>query len=253
MSPTGLVDRPPHHVAIDDEVLDVRVRVSSAARTVRLRIGPSHPIEIIVPAGTSNSYIDEVLRVRRPWIRRKLAAVRAVEERPALLGLDRTGVAWLDLKSLPVLFSASAPAGARLAEDTLIVGGDRDELVPALERWYRREARRRLLDVAGTEAERLGITFRSLSVRDQRTRWGSCSNAANLSFNWRLVIAPAPVRAYVVVHELCHVRIPNHSKAFWRSLDAACPGWHEASAWLRDHGRELRAYAPASAVADELL
>jgi predicted metal-dependent hydrolase len=153
---------------------------------------------------------------------------------------------WTDLAAIPVVRRSELPDGARIDDHKLVVGGADDTATAAVERWYRREARRRLLDVAEREADRLDIDFRSLAVRDQRTRWGSCSAAGNLSLNWRLLIAPAYVRTYVVVHELCHVRVPNHSKEFWRMLDAAAPDWHGASAWLRDHGRELRGYAVAS-------
>ena len=66
----------------------------------------------------------------------------------------------------------------------------------------------------------------------------------NLSFNWCLVIAPPEVLEYVVVHELCHLRVANHSKPFWRLLESALPGWQTSAGWLREHGAELRAYTP---------
>lgn len=246
MAAPQLVDRQPHQVEIDGETLAVRVRASSTAGTVRLRLGPNHPLEIIAPEGTSEEYIAQVLRDRRPWIRRKLAAARAIERRPAALGLDQAGVVWLDLRPIPVRHHPHRPAGARLADGVLIVGGEHEQVASAIDRWYRREARQRLLDLANHEAQRLGLAYRSLSVRDQRTRWGSCSSSGNLSFNWRLVIAPAHVRRYVVVHELCHLRVPNHSKTFWLSLDGACPGWHTSAAWLREHGQELHRYSPTA-------
>lgn len=115
-------------------------------------------------------------------------------------------------------------------------------------RWYRREARRRLLTTVHLEAARLGLDYGVVAVRDQRTRWGSCSRAANLAFNWRLVIAPDDVLRYVVVHELCHLRVRNHSKEFWRLLDEAMPDWREQAAWLREYGHELRAYKPETAL-----
>jgi predicted metal-dependent hydrolase len=239
---TLLEERPSRIVTIDGDPVSVRVRVSPAARTTRLRVGPDHPPEIIVPAGTADASIDEALNSRRAWLRTKLAAA---------LALARPGVVWVDLKPVPIVRRPDLPHGARLTDDGLLVGGAELGVIAAVERWYRREARRRLLDVAEREAARLDVPFRSLAVRDQRTRWGSCSAASNLSFNWRLLVAPAYVRAYVVVHELCHVRVPNHSKEFWRMVDAAAPGWHGASAWMRDHGRELRDYNVAPALAPD--
>jgi predicted metal-dependent hydrolase len=83
---------------------------------------------------------------------------------------------------------------------------------------------------------RLGLTFQSIAIRDLRTRWGSCSRKANLSFSWRLAAAPREVLDYVVVHELCHLREPSHQKPFWRLLESARPGWQEQARWLREHG-----------------
>ncbi|HLE99706.1 MAG TPA: M48 family metallopeptidase [Gaiellaceae bacterium] len=80
------------------------------------------------------------------------------------------------------------------------------------------------------------------------TRWGSCSHRGNLSFSWRLLLAPDEVLEYVVVHELCHIREPSHQKPFWRLLESVRPGWQGRARWLREHGQELRDYRPAAAL-----
>ena len=128
----------------------------------------------------------------------------------------------------------------------LEVSGPRDQAPAAIERWYRREARDRLEEAVTREARRLGVGFARISVRDQRSRWGSCSARGTLSFNWRLVLAPPDVLEYVVVHELLHVREPNHSRAFWALLDRHRPGWKDQVAWLREHGHELLDYDVAA-------
>jgi predicted metal-dependent hydrolase len=109
----------------------------------------------------------------------------------------------------------------------------------------RRLARARVTEIAEREAARLGVTYCRIAIRDQRTRWGSCSSRGTLSFNWRLVLAPLDVLEYVVVHELCHLREPNHSTRFWALLEEARPGFAAERAWLSRHGWELQAYAPA--------
>jgi predicted metal-dependent hydrolase len=109
----------------------------------------------------------------------------------------------------------------------------------------RRLARSRVTEVAQWEAARLGVAYRGIAIRDQRTRWGSCSTRGTLSFNWRLVLAPPAVLGYVVVHELCHLREPNHSPRFWALLEAARPGYRPEKAWLRRHGWELQAFVPS--------
>jgi hypothetical protein len=96
------------------------------------------------------------------------------------------------------------------------------------------------------EAPELGVECRRIEIRDQRTRWGSCSSRGTLSFNWRLVLAPFEVLDYVVVHELCHLKEPNHSHRFWRLVESRRPGWRVQRDWLHEHGPELLAFRPAA-------
>jgi predicted metal-dependent hydrolase len=110
-----------------------------------------------------------------------------------------------------------------------------------------RSAARELVKMlADEEARELGVEFGQIAIRDQRTRWGSCSSAGNLSFNWRLVLAPFEVLDYVVVHELCHLRVANHSRRFWQLVETRRPEWREQRNWLSEHGPELLAFRPAA-------
>jgi predicted metal-dependent hydrolase len=96
------------------------------------------------------------------------------------------------------------------------------------------------------EAKRFGVVYRRIRIGGQRTLWGSCSTRGTLSFNWRLVLAPPEVVDYVVVHEVCHLLIPNHSPSFWSLVERHRPGWREQRAWLREYGPELLAFDPES-------
>jgi predicted metal-dependent hydrolase len=96
--------------------------------------------------------------------------------------------------------------------------------------------------LAEEEAGRLAVAYGRIRIGGQRTLWGSCSPRGTLSFNWRLVFAPAEVLDYVVVHELCHLRVPNHSRRFWELVESRRPHWREQRHWLREHGPELLAY-----------
>jgi len=108
----------------------------------------------------------------------------------------------------------------------------------------RREIRERVTAIAAVEAEALGVRYARIAIRGQRTRWGSCSSRGTLSFNWRLALAPPSVLDYVVVHELCHLREPNHSPRFWALVAERRPGWRADRDWLREHGEELLAFRP---------
>ena len=100
----------------------------------------------------------------------------------------------------------------------------------------RRELPARLLELAAEH----GLTVTRVSIRNQRTRWGSCGRDGHISLNWRLTLMPPEVRDYVLVHELMHLRRLDHSRAYWRLVAAACPGYRQARQWLRTHGPSLR-------------
>jgi predicted metal-dependent hydrolase len=204
-----VVERAPRLLAVDGEKISVRVRESARARRLRVTVGSG--VEAVVPRSVSERQLDRFLDEVRPWIERQVRA------RTPKLGLDVPGIVWVGLQ--PRL----APAGD-------------------IEHWYREEALSRLTEAAAREARRLRVEYGRIGIRDPRTRWGSCSSRGNLSFSWRLVIAPAEVLEYVVVHELCHLRELNHSRRFYRLLDEARPGWHEQAAWLREFGQELHDY-----------
>lgn len=84
-----------------------------------------------------------------------------------------------------------------------------------------------------------GGSYQRISIRDQKTRWGSCSSKGTLSFNWRLMLAPPDILDYVIVHELCHLTHMDHSPEFWQAVEAVCPNYRNSKKWLKDHGKEL--------------
>jgi predicted metal-dependent hydrolase len=110
---------------------------------------------------------------------------------------------------------------------------------PALERLYRRLARREIAARLDVAVASVGASYSGLSIRSQRTRWASCSATGGMSFNWRLLLAPEPVLEYVVWHEVCHLEIRDHSRRFWALVDARFPTWREQRRWLRLYGATL--------------
>jgi predicted metal-dependent hydrolase len=240
MSATAFRSRPPKHVQAGDRELTVSVRESDRAQTMRIIVGPRRPIEVIVPSGTPDTAVETFLASKGGWIVRKVAAAEEIARRPRLLGLE--GKLWLQGEPLRIELVAGKTPRAELRDGVLRVSGEDSDAIDAIERWYRREARRRIGSVVDLEASRLGLCFNSVAIRDQKTRWGSCSRRGNLSFSWRLVLCPPEVLDYVAVHELLHLRTPNHSKAFWQMLESARPGWQDQARWLREHGQELHEY-----------
>lgn len=99
----------------------------------------------------------------------------------------------------------------------------------------RRRARIELTARLRTLAAQHGFEAGRVTIRDQRSRWGSCSPSGDISLNWRLVTMPDAVRDYVLLHELAHLREPNHSRRFWRLMSQICPDWRDARRWLQEH------------------
>lgn len=97
-------------------------------------------------------------------------------------------------------------------------------------------ARKRIPERAAYYAEIIGVTYGRITIREQKSRWGSCSSKGNLNFNWKLVLAPPEVLDYVVVHELCHRLQMNHSTAFWNEVERILPDYRERRKWLKENG-----------------
>jgi predicted metal-dependent hydrolase len=199
---------------VGGRTIGVCVRVSRRVRRPRIVVDAERTVEVVLPPRAGAGAPERLLREHRAWLERQLAR----PPQPFVLGLQRDDVVWLG--GLPRSLPSTRP----------------------LERWYRDQARVLVGAAAAEEARRLGVTYGRLSIRDQRTRWGSCSTAGTLSFSWRLVLAPRDVLDYVVVHELCHRLRHDHSRAFWTLVASARPTFARERAWLARHGRELLAY-----------
>lgn len=130
------------------------------------------------------------------------------------------------------------PQGERL----ICVAGAQPHLPRRVADYLKREAKMTLAAASRQAAEKLDVTVRRVSVRDQASRWGSCSTTGLLSYSWRLVLAPAFVVEYLAAHEVAHLREMNHSRRFWAHVERICPGHTRAKAWLDAHGAELHGY-----------
>jgi predicted metal-dependent hydrolase len=125
----------------------------------------------------------------------------------------------------------------RCGESLLVPAGAAG--LPALERFYRRSARAEIAFKLDQACWLAGSSYVSLAIRNQRTRWASCSSSGAMSFNWRLLLAPEPVLDYVVWHEVCHLEVMDHSPRFWKLVARFCPDHRRHSTWLRRHGSTL--------------
>jgi predicted metal-dependent hydrolase len=241
------------HVTLDHPVLEsvsVRVRRNRRARHVRLHVDEQGEVSATVPVRFAARRLDQIVRERAEWLHDVLVRME-LKARDTEVDLERGDpVRWLGRWIPTRLERGGRRPLVQLEEDDegalslyLRVPED-DEPHDALVGWYRKAAREVFECKAAAWAERFGLRHGKVSIRNQRTRWGSCTYEGDLSFNWRLVLAPEWVLDSIVVHELCHIDELNHSDRFWALVDERFPRHEEASEWLREHGPALRVTAP---------
>jgi hypothetical protein len=209
------------------------VRRSNRARRVRVTIDRTGTVEVVLPQRVPLRAAEEAVRELRPWIDRRLA--EAGRQRAAVAARGDT------LPYLGQMLTVRAqPGRTRVTHrgETLLVP-DSAERHDAIERWYRRMARDEIRSRLDRACAIGGFSYTRLTIRDQRTRWGSCSRGGAMSFNWRLLLAPEAVLDYVVWHEVCHLAFMDHSPRFWGLVSRYCPEHREHAAWLRRNAGTL--------------
>ncbi len=118
--------------------------------------------------------------------------------------------------------------------------GDPELLEMRVRRYLKKQARADIKRAVEQHTQTLGVTFKGISVKDTRSRWGSCTHDGQLSFSWRLIMAPREVLNYVAAHECAHLIEMNHSRAFWKQVERCMPNWQKHRHWLREHGAHLQ-------------
>jgi predicted metal-dependent hydrolase len=215
---------------VDD--LEYTIRRSPRARRIRVKVDPHDGVEVVIPQRATKREAQAAIEELRPWIDRRLAEARQAKQRlrppPGTVPF-----LWAHLR---LRHEAGRTRAHRSGEELWVPAEQPDE---ALERWYRTQAKREIAPRLATATQVLERTHTSLAIRNQRTRWGSCSSTGAMSFNWRLLLAPEPVLDYVVWHEACHLVVPNHSGRFWALVERHVPDYREHRSWLRRNGAAL--------------
>jgi len=255
--PHAVTQRPPAHrrpkapppetrsLLLGGQRVPYVLKVSTQARRLRLVIRPRTGLEVIVPHSAPLASHEPFLREKERWILATLERMRLATASLAPRPLTDGSRLRYAGRELTLVVRIGAPRGhyrASLVADALTLTlPEADPAVArrALEAWYRRQAEAVFAERLATCNRPYGYRYQRVSVKAQKTRWGSCSKLGNLNFNWRLLLAPLPVLDYVVVHELCHLKEMNHGPRFWKLVTLACPDHAVHRRWLRQHGREL--------------
>jgi len=216
----------------------VSIRVSPRARRVGLRIDVAgRKVELVLPRGVAASTGLRFLAAKRGWIAARLEALP--QRVPFVEG------AILPLLGVPHQvcreFDPAAPP-VRIIDGEIWVRSDPLHLARRVHDHLVAVAQAEISPRAHRLAARIGRKVARVSVRDTRSRWGSCSGQGNLSFSWRLIFAPEPVLEYVVAHEVAHLAEMNHGPRFWRLVESLTPNTAAPRAWLKRHRNQLLGY-----------
>ena len=206
------------------------------ARRYLLRLRPDGTARVTIPRGGNLSGARAFVERSRGWLEEQF---QRLQSQPHLPAAWHAGTEIL-FRGKQVRLEASDAGRIHFGSENLVMADLVADLRPAVEKHLRdlaaRELPLRVLDLAA----RHHLTVQRVTVRNQKSRWGSCSRRGAVSLNWRLVQMPESVRDYIIFHELAHLKQMNHSARFWREVEQLCPDYRAAEHWLKTHRRQLR-------------
>ena len=215
--------------------IEVLLRRSAQARRISLRLSRlDGRVTMTLPRHVAVREARAFAREKEAWLRAHLSS------QPQIVPL-RSG-AWLPVEGRMLRISAGQGRSVRVADQDILIPGAEDRYGARLSGYLKVLARDRLTEASDRHAAALGRQYARLTLRDTRSRWGSCTHDGGLMYSWRLVMAPPEVLDYVAAHEVAHLAEMNHSQAFWSLVTQLYGNWKPARNWLRDEGAELHRY-----------
>ena len=175
--------------------------IRSNRKTVAIQVNSDLSVTVRAPRSVSEKDIEEILKKKEAWISKHIEKIKEIKER----------------------FEAE-PTEKLTREKVIALAEEALKVIPERVEYF---------------AKVIGVTYGKITIRNQKTRWGSCSSKGNLNFNCLLMLAPPEVLDYVVVHELCHRKQMNHSKAFWLEVEKVLPNYKEVRKWLKEEGSQM--------------
>ncbi|MFZ1736132.1 MAG: SprT family zinc-dependent metalloprotease [Candidatus Moraniibacteriota bacterium] len=213
--------------------------VRSKRKSVALFVARDATLTVRAPLWTSVGCIESFVERNVDWIRRTLERMQA----HLCVSLHQYGEGerfWYLGEQYPLRISATGKYSLNFSNGEFFLAERfRSRAKDRLLAWYRREAKKVLLERVAFFVQKHGLVYRSVRINTARTRWGSCSGKGNLNFTFRLVMAPISVIDYVVAHELAHLAHPNHSRKFWQAVAVMCPNFERERRWLKENGHLL--------------
>ncbi len=221
---------------------EYRLRKSRRAKYLQLKICPQEGLEVVVPYRFGVYDLDNFLTTHRAWIEKKLKIFHKKSSLskgiPTEIRLLMTEENWR-IETIPAIGRSKI---ITRPDSTLILMGDIEntlECQALLKKWLRKKAQQLLIPLLNSVALEIGLPYQKISIRDQKTRWGSCDSNKNISLNSKLIFLPYPLVRYIIIHELCHTRHLNHSKRFWALVAIFDPHFDQHRREINRLNREM--------------
>jgi hypothetical protein len=228
-------------ICLRNQRVDYSIRVSPSAKRARIKVTPKG-VEVVLPADANKDRAELLFRENTDWVLDQLAFIERMGNLRIQHQQLEKGTIFLRGRKTHIKIveeGSNRKYGLIDQEDSYlrvrVPQGHSVEPLQTLESWLRKQARKDIIKCLAERCVQMQVRFARLYIKNQRTRWGSCSRRKNLSFNWRLVMAPPEVLDYIVVHELAHLIEPYHSTKFWLVVRSYCPEFERYRAWLKSN------------------
>ncbi len=205
------------------------------SRSIKIHITRTGQVKVTTPPRTSKSHIESFLTAQQGWIKKTQQRIK----QHTTLSENEADVYIFGKKYLKKITSNQLELpGVIIQEQSVVINAGQTTTTPRqhLERFLKNTATKYIIPRTNQLAQKMKCDFGTITLRQQKTRWGSCSSSGNLNFNWRLVHAPTAVIDYVIIHELAHRKHMNHSPAFWNLVKTFDPAYAVHKGWLKRHG-----------------
>jgi len=220
-------------------IIEIDQIIRSKRKTIALIVKPDGSVVVRAPMRVPVAYIREFVEKNAQWITKKKAEVQSIVRPASKRFVDGEEFMFLG-KAYPLQLVNGQKSPLRLEEGTFkLARSTVKNAARVFERWYRTEALHILKERVEWYAGQYGFEYKKIGITSARTRWGSCSASGSLNFSWRLILTPPEVVDYVVVHELAHTQIHNHSRTFWKKVRSIMPEYDQHRKWLRKNGHPL--------------
>ena len=232
-------------IFLDGQKIEYRLRSSKTAQKLRVRIG-INGVEVVQPIERNTQDLHTFLEINRKWILDQLERVEQLRSIRKPGNISKGEILFRGTFT-PILIDNLARRKTTnkvvLSNNTItVVRGLSSNTPPAvtLENWLRLQAKQAITGHLSLLTQKLGTCPNKIYIMEQKTKWGNCSALQNLSFNWRLIMAPDFVLHYIVAHEVVHLEVPDHSKRFWLTVQSLCPKMDRAKQWLAANSEQLK-------------